>query len=384
MLLIKPYLGCNLRCKYCYEGIYRTKTKPKMNYNLGAILKKMEEFKNMDMSLHGGEPLTLPKKNVEAILAKMYELKGKSSIQTNATLIDNDYIRMFKKYKTSVGISWDGPGELSEYRPGSSRVGLIIERLVKEGVSTSIIIVVSKANAGTKERLDKLKKYLIRLNQLKINGRLNPCYGASVYELSIEKLKKAYLDLADFCLKNNLRWSPFTDIINGLQGKDRVCTFMGCDPFCTPSAVVILYDGSITSCMRTNKQGILLRHPAHYKTRNEILENIPQEFGGCQNCRYWTACRGGCPSGAINDDWRNRTYLCPVWETLFEFFEKILKSCATPLVICQKSREAAGIKPGREHGDHYDSKHGDAGHNDGGHGDTPHGDWGNHGDSNKK
>ena len=379
MLLIKPYLGCNLACKYCYEGNYRRKHRPKMKYNLEAIFKRMEEFKEefkhggIQMSLHGGEILCLPKKDVEALLAKGYELTGRNSIQTNAALIDDEFIKMFKKYKTSVGISWDGPGELSAYRPGTSKVGSMIERLVKEGISTSVIMVISKANAGTPKRLEKLKKYLLHLHQLKISGRMNPCYGAPGYELSMERLKEVYLDLADFCLQHNLKWSPFTDIINGLQGRDRVCTFMGCDPFSTQSATVILNDGSITNCMRTNEKSILLRHPAQYKTRNEIVENVPQEHGGCKGCKYWTACYGGCPSGAIDNDWRNRTYLCFLWKALFEFHEKTLSYCEIPLAICQKPEKPVEPVPGHGDSPHGDSPHGDASHGDG-HGDSGHGD----------
>lgn len=325
----------------------------------------MEEFKDSEISLHGGEILCLPKKDVETMLAKMHELKGKSGIQTNATLIDDEWIKIFKKYKTNIGVSWDGPDELSRFRPGTSRIGSIIERLAKERVSVSTIIVVSKANAGTKERLEKLKKYLLHLNSLKIPpGRLNPCYGAPACELSMKKLKEVYLELADFCLKNNLKWSPFEDIINGLKGKSRVCIFMGCDPFSTQSATVVLNDGSITNCMRTNKEGILLRHPAQYKTRNEILENVDQKYGGCKGCKYWTACFGGCPSGAINNDWRNKTYLCPVWKALFEFHEKILKYCQTPLASDQKPQKPTEISAGIKHLDHSDSLHNDSMHSD--------------------
>jgi len=379
MLLIKPYLGCNLACKYCYENNYRQKHRPKMTYDLKAILKRMDEFKDLEISLHGGEILTLPKKDVETLLAKIYELKGQSSIQTNATLINDNFIKMFKKYKTHIGVSWDGPNELSAYRPRSKKVYSIIKRLVQEGIPVSTIIVVSKANAGTNQRLKKLKKYLLELNQMKIEGRLNPCYGyhTSKYELSIKKLKDVYLELAEFCLKNNLKWSPFNDIMNGLQGKDRVCTFMGCDPFHTPSATVILGDGSITNCMRINKEYILLRHPAQYKTRDEILENVPQEYGGCRGCKYWTACHGGCPSGAINNDWRNRTYICSAWKALFQFYENVLNHCDIPVVLGKSQQQP--VEQSTYHGDsgHGDAPHGD--HGDAGHGDAPHGD--SHGDS---
>jgi uncharacterized protein len=372
MLLIKPFLGCNLDCKYCYERKYRHKYKPKADYNLDLVLKRMEEFKNLEMSLHGGEPLAMPKKDVERILAKMYELQGRSGIQTNGTLIDEEYIEMFKKYKTNVGISFDGPGELSEFRgPKTFNLDKTIERLVREGISTSIIIVISKSNAGTDERLKKLKNYLLELEKLGVTGRLNPCAGAPECELDEKRLIEVYLDLARFCLERNLRWSPFTDIVHGLQGKPRVCTFSGCDPFSTPSATVVLGDGSITNCMRTNQEGILLRHPVKMDIRSEILAETPQEYGGCKDCKYWTACYGGCPSAAINGDWRNRTYLCPLWKALFQFFENVLsfvEYSPIPPRACTQDQE--GIQ-NREHGDWTNI----------GHGDSPHGDWFNHQDS---
>lgn len=383
MLLIKPYLGCNIACKYCYEGNLRKKHRPKMKYNLKAIFKRMESFKDLHMALHGGEILTLPKKDIKALLGKMYELRGRSTIQTNATLIDDEYIEMFKKYKTNIGISWDGPGELSAYRPGTSKVEGIMKRLIKKGVGVSTIIVISKANTGTPRLLNKLKKYLLELDQMKVHGRLNPCHNAPEYELSMKRMKEVYLDLADFCLRHNLKWSPFKDIIDGLQGKDRVCVFRDCDPFFTQSAMVILGDGSITNCMRTNQEGILLRDSVQSKTRNEILENVPQEYSGCKDCKYWTACFGGCPSGAIDNDWRNRTYLCPVWKALFEFYENILSYCGfypvsqkpAPSKKSEKppKEELTEVKPGWEHGDHTDSRPG-APHGDSPHGDSLHGD----------
>jgi len=292
----------------------------------------MEELRDSypGMCLHGGEPLMIGKDDVRRILFRMKELYGKSSIQTNGVLIDNDFINIFKECSTNVGLSHDGPGELSKYRLYKFKnVNLDdkVRAMTKAGVSLSIITVVSKANAGTDQLLDKLKAWLLDLHKMNITGRLNPCGGAPGYELSQDRAKEVYLNLALFCLQHNLKWSPFTDIMHALQGKSRVCTFMGCDPFCTPSAAELLADGSVTNCMRLNKEGILLRAPARDYLRNDILSQTSQEFGGCQGCQYWSACQGGCPGMAINNDWRNRTYLCDVWKALFQFYDKSLAFC---------------------------------------------------------
>lgn len=362
MLLIKPYLGCNLKCEYCYEGSYRSIHKPNMSYNLNAIMRRMDEYKNLSMSLHGGEPLCLPHEDIEKLLAKSFELTGRSGIQTNGTLIDEAYIAMFKKYKTGVGISFDGSGELTSFRMGieqAKKVEDIIYKLADNKVSVSIITVLSKSNASTDTQLSKLKEFLLRMKELGISGRINPCTNAPECELPLDRLAEVYLSLAEFCIQNGLHHSPFRDIVNGLQDKGRVCVFMGCDPFSTPSCTVVLGDGSITNCMRTNQAGILLRSPVHYPTRDQILQEIPYESGGCMDCKFFSACHGGCPSSSIDNDWRNRTYLCPVWKELFFYFSNILNFCGVQQEKTKRPAEAIPI-PGRPGWYHTDSPHGDS------------------------
>ena len=66
--------------------------------------------------MFGGEALLVPKDDLEELWSWGLETFGRNTIQTNATLIDEDHISMFHRYKVTVGVSMDGPGELNDTR----------------------------------------------------------------------------------------------------------------------------------------------------------------------------------------------------------------------------------------------------------------------------
>jgi uncharacterized protein len=334
MILLKPYLGCNMKCPYCYEQDIRGPITDALDatYDIKKMFQTLKQIKNpREICLHGGEPLCMPKKDVEEILKRIYKISERSAIQTNGLMIDDDYIKMFHKYKTSVGISFDGPGELSYGRTRHPEiVEANIDKLKENKINVNLLIVINKCN-GTGKNLGKLKEWLIQLDKKGINnGRINVCTG-SKYELTSRELTKAFLDLAPFMMANNFNWTPFSDIKNKVLGKSAVCTFEKCDPYHTPSAEVILGDGTITNCMRLNKTEILIQHPIRKDIRQQILSEIPMEQYGCKDCKWFSLCTGGCPGSAINDDWRNKTRHCETWYMLFDYFSNVVNFIGRPV-----------------------------------------------------
>lgn len=334
-LLIKPTLACNLSCAYCYQN----RLLRKKDYDLDWILKTIEELVKTgqytgDLGvLHGGEPLTLPKEDIEAIFKKIVELGLRPSIQTNGTLIDDDIIDLFKRYRVSVGVSIDGPGKLNILRAPPSVTERILEnirRLVDEKISVGLITVVHKYNAGTNELLDQLKAFVREMTEeLGITGRLNPLgYPApKQYFLDPDRLAFVYRDLAKFMLENGYRWSPFVDLWNAITGGkcgsgSVVCIFRPCDPFNTSSALVVKGNRMITNCQRHYP---LVRDARRMTVREEILWKVPQEFGGCRGCKYFPICFGGCSANGINGDWRNRSFNCPAWRAILDYYDKVLR-----------------------------------------------------------
>ena len=281
--------------------------------------------------LHGGEPLMLSKKEIDLFLRTSYEKNGFSAIQTNAYLIDEDIISMFKKYKTGVGISIDGPwscnalrgsGTAKERKKQTSKILSNIDRLIEEKIIPGIIIVVHKQNAIGDNR-ETLKEWILSLNKRRITGRLNPCItGNMKYDLTPEEASDFYIDMLNFMMENGIRgWSPYQDVINTLKGEGSVeCKFRECDPLATAAATSVMRDGTIGVCLRLYGDGKEYeRHNSVTDVRGRVLQKYD-----CKGCEWWEHCHGGCSSSAIDFDWRNKDRFCLLWKTLFVRISRIL------------------------------------------------------------
>ena len=350
-ILLKMNLKCNFNCDYCYQAPLRPSDEI-INHKAveETILKlwelgggkddktgkmKVNEHGNYCgpiITLHGGEPTILPTYDFERYLKLSHRLTGSSGIQTNCFNITDNMIRIFKKYKTHVGISIDGPWPLNELRghgtpkmrqEQTERVTSNMDRLHKEGISTSVISVIHKRNAD-KSRRNEFKSWVKELTEKGITGRLNECCtGNPDIDLTIPEAIDFYSDMYDFMIENGYyQWSPYKDIMNSFKGeKEVVCSFRGCDPLCTSAATSILNDGSIGVCLRLYGDGkkYLRTEPAVY-TKREVLRATD-----CSGCEWWEHCYGGCSGLSSDFDWRNKDRFCELYKALFKKTQSLLK-----------------------------------------------------------
>lgn len=396
-ILLKMNLACNFNCQYCYEHPIRPEEQiidhEKAEETIRTLWEKqggqgedgkpkLDEKGNYcgpKITLHGGEPTILPREDFEKYLALSYELTGSSGIQTNGYLIDDDMIQLFKKYRTHVGFSIDGPWPLNELRGSGSdkdrkrqtkRVLNNIKRCREEGISCSVIAVIHKHN-GLGERRELLKLWVKELDSMKISGRLNPCCcGNSEIDLTPIEAVEAYTDLFDFMMKEGLSgWSPFKDVVNSLKGeKEVVCVFRNCDPFCTNSATSVLNDGSVGVCLRLYGDGKkYLRAEQQSTIRSDVLRQTD-----CKDCKWWPYCYGGCSGLSKEFDWRNKDRYCELYKALFEKASNVMRMMRIPIVKgVEKPRVSSrgGHWDGNEHIDgdvrHLDSDAKGGGHWDG-------------------
>lgn len=340
---VMPFgIKCNIQCQYCYQNPMRDAGNLSRSYDLQK-LKDSIEAEGRRFGLFGGEPLLMPVLDLEDLWAWGFRRFGRNHMQTNGTLISDDHIRLFKRYRVSVGISLDGPGELNDARWAGSlertrrataKLEAVIERLLGEGVAVSVIVTLTRCNAAADKvadlytwmrHLDAIGVRRVRLHVLESeNALIRSRYGLTTDENIAALL--GFLRLEPQL--NQLGFNLFDDMRNMLLGRDEHagCTWMGCDPYTTAAVTGIGGSGERRNCGRTNKDGIdYVKADVAGFERYLALYLTPQDAGGCRDCRFFLFCKGQCPGTSLEGDWRNRSEHCEVWKALYETLETELQ-----------------------------------------------------------
>ena len=122
-VMAKPVgAACNLRCKYCY---YLEKSKLYPHENNMMADEMLEHFvreyigsqtmQNVLFTWHGGEPMLRPVGYYEKVMTLQQKYAGGRNIdnclQTNGTLVTDEYAEFFRRNGWLIGVSIDGPRE---------------------------------------------------------------------------------------------------------------------------------------------------------------------------------------------------------------------------------------------------------------------------------
>jgi uncharacterized protein len=375
-------VACNIGCVYCYENPMRDAKNVNVPWDwekVRAALDKEGEF-----SLHGGEPFLAPMRRIEQALKYGFERHGKTGAQTNGTLITEEHIALFKRYNTNIGISCDGPercsdaraaGTQEETRAATKKTTDIIERLLNEGISVSIITTLWKGNCDEESfqmlcdwflRLDKLGLRWVNLHYLEVDSQAASKLRVDM-PLLIDRMKQLMSLGRQF---THLKFDNFRQYRNLLRRSTEGtnCVWHACDVLTTPAVQGINGQGQKTNCNRTNKMGVdWTKADVAGIERQHALYNTPYKHGGCKGCRFFLMCKGECPGTGLDGDFRNRTEHCGVIMAIFEHYENVMLDLGeTP----------ASLHPDREKWERDYLATNKA--SPGSHGDSPHGD--SHGD----
>jgi uncharacterized protein len=159
LLILQPTPFCNLDCDYCYLPERDNPSRMALGTVRQAAQRLLDDGlagAQLTVVWHAGEPLVMPVAFYRQAFEIIDEVLGPVSrvthaMQTNATLIDARWCRLFKQHAVRVGISVDGPAELHDRhrhtrggKGSHARVLQGLQQLREHGIDCHAIAVVTR------------------------------------------------------------------------------------------------------------------------------------------------------------------------------------------------------------------------------------------------
>ncbi len=351
-MMLKPSSSkCNLNCKYCFNN-YIAEARNIKNYGfmkdevLEEIVVKSIQYSSggvVTMGFQGGEP-TLIGLDYYKKLIKYIEKHNSNNtkfnfvIQTNGTLLNEDWARFFKENKFLVGISLDGTKMIHnlnriDYNNDGTYNDVMkgIRILKKFNVDYNILTVVTsmlsrKINSiyrFFKKNDFRYLQFIPCLDPIEIE---NKNYGK--YSLSGEEYGDFLNILFDMWYEDiksgkqiSIRY--FDNLINFLLGFEYEACNMGGICSCQN---IIEADGSMYPCdfytyekykignIMVNTFDELFESNSLKKFINYSIKNIDNE---CLKCKYRRICNGGCRRYRENQ-YNNKNVLCDGFKSFLD------------------------------------------------------------------
>ena len=388
-LLAKPTGAvCNLDCKYCFflskEMLYpgsRFRMADEMLETYIQQLLESHRTTEVTVAWQGGEPtlmgLDFFKRTVE--LVDQYKKPNQQinySIQTNGTLLDDDWAAFFKQQNYLVGLSVDGPRHLHDaYRVnkgGKGSFDQVIrgwEVLKKHQVEVNILCTVHAANQdhplevyrffrdelgaqfiqfiAIVERATKESLPIANEGWSERPGGERPLYiqgGHLVTERSVgpEQYGHFLIEIFEEWVRRDVGEvfvQMFDVTLGSWVGQHNLCIFA---PTCG-TALALEHNGDLYSCDHFVEPDYLLGNINDTHMIELIASDQQLKFGQdkmttlpryCVDCEVRFACHGGCPKNRFiktPDDEPGLNYLCAGYKTFFTHVDRPMKIMAALL-----------------------------------------------------
>lgn len=347
-LLIKPASGrCNLRCRYCF---YADESAHRQIDDYGLMPEDvLEEMIRKALlqaegactfGFQGGEPtlrgLDFFRKAVE--MQNKYNVHGvriENALQTNGTLLNEEWAAFFAQNKFLIGLSLDGMAGLHNKNRLDARGEGTLRRVLdaanllkKHDVTFNILTVVTNATA---DKIDLVYDFFAR-HDLRWQQYI-PCldaFGENQGWLTADKYAQFLCRLFD-------RWADdvmhgrfiyirqFENYLGMLLGRPAEnCGMMGC----CGMQYTVEADGGVYPCdfyvLDAYRLGNFMTDDfaALDAKRKQLcfVEDSMQKDAQCLACAYYPLCRGGCRRDRDDGSGQlSRTRFCSAYRQFFEY-----------------------------------------------------------------
>lgn len=322
-MMAKPVgAACNLACGYCYyQGVGTGVMSDEVLERF--IQQYLESQVNQEVlfTWHGGEPTLLPIAFFEkAMRLQQRYAAGRhidNCLQTNGTLLTDEWCQFFKENGWLIGLSIDGPEHLHDAwrkdkhgAPTHHQVMRAVELLNKHGVMWNALSTVNSINSEYPREVYRFFKEIDckYLQFTPVGGDITPTqWGRFLCEVfdewQQEDVGEVYINIFEATLANYMGVTPGICAMSDLCGHVGVVESNGdvysCDHFVRPKHLL----GNI----RQQTIYEMMHSPQQQTFAQQKTTGLPQT---CKDCKWLFTCHGECP--------RNHQYLCEGYQMFFE------------------------------------------------------------------
>jgi uncharacterized protein len=339
--MAKPVCGrCNLDCRYCYytskpAELYPDQPRPMMSDEvLESYTRQFMDAlpQRCEMGWQGGEPLLAGldffRRAVD--LQRQFKRDGQqvtNALQTNGTLLNDEWCEFLAENEFLVGISLDGPPQWHDsFRRDHAGEGSFhrawagLENLARHGVEYNVLVTLNSANAphaGDIYRyfVNRGVRYLqfIPILERDADGQITD------FSCTAEQFGRFMLEVFEVWAGRDVGRVSERFIDNVIHtlifGRASMCCFA---PRCA-NAHVLEFNGDLYACdhfvYRPWLLGNILQTPLVELVQSEKLDEFaalktpPAE---CRDCEYLPLCNAGCPKHhvPIGTDDERRNHFC--------------------------------------------------------------------------
>lgn len=363
---IKPTLMCNMSCDYCYcrrgtDNMLKSGEILDVDVFKRVIESYIELLRagspnvasnHLPIVWHGGEPLIIGVEKFEVYLKAQRRYRNEliihNIIQTNGTLINDEWVKLFKRYKVSVGLSVDG-NECThdthrKYDNGKGSYYLVsrnIRKLADENIPFGTVGVLTERN---------------------VSSVADVCESMRSLGINYFDFTPAIFDEKDDCALRNKTYARFFselfDYWKHLPNKDRptikiiddiIASFRfeaGLTDSCSPvlcefagkcgNALAILPNGDVFPCeclinLPRFKLGNMKYDSLQSIIDSKAFSNFTETFNKisdkCYSCDWFKICGGGCFHRRLPEcnGGKGRDYFCSGRKALFKYINNELE-----------------------------------------------------------
>ena len=353
--------SCNLSCEYCYYSRKHGNRDSVSGMDPRILETFIEDYMRKTKGTaafvwQGGEPLLAGLNFFEhaVYLEAKYAPNNtmiSNSIQTNGTLINNQWAEFFKDYNFFVGVSVDGPAAIHDSRRvtangmGSFKKAMKgIQILEEYGVEYNILTVLHRGNIDKADQLmnfyeENSFQWIQFLPAMKFHSQSTEDFGE--YEITSEEYANFLCYVFDRWYDEALRHDNLNYSIRFIDSV--LSTYLNEDPtYCVinqkcSDTIIVEQNGDVYPCdfymsekwkmgnISIDSIDQLLRSGSYERFRN-LKSNLSEK---CQNCKWKNKCYGGCPRNKKSEEHKpDVDYFCESYKKFYSYTETRMKRIA--------------------------------------------------------